>query len=527
MSDNTILIWISSAQTFFSGLCAFFAWKQHTRQKTTGAAMNSPVKSGWFIAAAILGTGALYGFGYVLYMWLRASHPYILFTSIAGMCLLVAAIWATVLKLPASANQEIKREFEKLADEDSAEMNKRLILCGVSARLYLETVEPYIDVVFKIVNASMFYLMSDRVEGNAFYRGYSGEKCYLSRTPIIADPFNVFTLPRATLGELTLKQFVPVEITDNIAANKGRLKLDFGEVRVYFRFPGTGGHGRFCWFGDEVEVAGPSVSNETPSNPGGLTIHADAGAELRLNTALVGKSAMLQSRAGEARGLLEKLEEVWHLYINERNPTEPTLLYPLSAEAIPEEIKEFRHKQLFAFRVVYNWHVASIRRVFPDFHSDIIDGQFPSKIAYLAFKRNLEKHAELLDARGNKCLSSGEANEPSLAARTRDVATRFKNESQDFLAQNPRPDAPSRLRLQGDPQKIAGDFLNWKHKFAGWFRSRFSSELQQVRDEMAAQGLNDQELDTALSDMSAMSQSQEKVSTVVTRLRFLASHLEE
>lgn len=161
-----------------------------------------------------------------------------------------------------------KREFEKLADEDSVEMNKRLVLCGTSSKLYLETVEPYVEVTFRIVNASMFSLMSDKVEGNAFYRGYSGEKCYLSRTPIIADPLNLFTLSRAQMVDLTLRQFVPLEITDNIAANNDSLKVDFGEVRIYFLFPGTGGHKRFCWFGGEVEVSGLSVSNETLSRLG-------------------------------------------------------------------------------------------------------------------------------------------------------------------------------------------------------------------------------------------------------------------
>lgn len=108
----------------------------------------------------------------------------------------VLAFWGAVATWwRKSAKQETKREFGQLADEDSEEMSKRIILCGTSTKLHLETVEPYVDVLFRIVNASVFPLMSERVEGNAFYRGYSGEKCYLSRTPIIADSLNVFTLP--------------------------------------------------------------------------------------------------------------------------------------------------------------------------------------------------------------------------------------------------------------------------------------------------------------------------------------------
>ena len=183
---------------------------------------------------------------------------------------LLLAFWGAVATLWRKfARQETKREFEQLADEDSGEMSKRLVLCGTSAKLHLEPVEPYIDVSFKVVNASMFILMSDKVEGNAFYyRGYSGEKCQLSRTPIIVDSLNVFTLPRAVPKELTLRQFVPLEITDDIAANNDSLKVDFSEVRVYFLFPGTSGHKRFCWFGGEVEVSGLSVPNETLSRLG-------------------------------------------------------------------------------------------------------------------------------------------------------------------------------------------------------------------------------------------------------------------
>jgi hypothetical protein len=172
---------------------------------------------------------------------------------------------------------ENKREFDKLADEDSAEMSKRLVLYGKAATLNVETVEPYIDVTFKIVNTSVFSIISEKVEGNAFYRGYSREKCYFSRTPIIADSLNLFTLSRGSPGELTLRQFVPLEITDNIAAAKDRLEVDFSEVRVHFQFPGTGGRTRFCWFGDIVEVGGLAVSTETLSKlgiipkPSGLT----------------------------------------------------------------------------------------------------------------------------------------------------------------------------------------------------------------------------------------------------------------
>jgi len=136
-------------------------------------------------------------------------------------------------------------------------MSKRLILCGTTAKRNPDTVEPYVEVVFRIVNASMFYIMSKSVEGNAYYRGYNHEKCYLSRTPVIADDLNFFSLDRASLGDLKVRQFVPLAITDNIAARGGRLKVYFDEVRFNFRFPGTAGRTEFTWFGDEAELVFP------------------------------------------------------------------------------------------------------------------------------------------------------------------------------------------------------------------------------------------------------------------------------
>jgi hypothetical protein len=118
-----------------------------------------------------------------------------------------------------------------------------------------------------------------------------------------------------------------------------------------------------------------------------------------------GNAGILRSRAGEARGLLEKLEEVWHLYNDDRHQPEGSLTYPLAVEAIPEEIKEFRHKRLVEFRTIYRWHIASIKRTFPDFHSDVVDDGFPSKVPYLTLKRNIEAHVGLLEAEAQKLRS--------------------------------------------------------------------------------------------------------------------------
>ena len=146
--------------------------------------------------------------------------------------------------------------LKAMAEEDSENMSKRLILCGTSAKChFFDAVDPYIDVTFKLVNASLFNIMSERVEGNATYLGYSRERHPFSTTPQIEN--SPFTLSRAKLGELKLRQFVPSGLTDNIASGGGKIKIDFSSVLFWFVFPGTGTHSHFCWAGYEVEVQFP------------------------------------------------------------------------------------------------------------------------------------------------------------------------------------------------------------------------------------------------------------------------------
>jgi hypothetical protein len=216
------------------------------------------------------------------------SHPTILVLSFAAFLFLFSV--GVVLNLinlfrkpnTAAVDQgEADDRFTKLANEDSADMSSRILLVEKSAELNVEPIEPYIDARFKIVNTSVFTITSEKVEGYAFYRGYSGEKCYLSRTPIISDPLNVCHLSHGKHGQLTLRLHVPREITDNIAAANDRLEVDFSEVRVYFKFNGIDGLTRFSWFGDVVEVGGLSVSHETLVKMGILPQRAIAASQIQ------------------------------------------------------------------------------------------------------------------------------------------------------------------------------------------------------------------------------------------------------
>jgi len=160
--------------------------------------------------------------------------------------------------------------LDKLADEDSADMNKRLILCGTSAKLNKDTIAPCIEVTFRLVNASLFKITTEKVEGNVTYPTYarraaptplgrielpSSDNRPFSQCPQIVN--SPFTLDRGNVGEMKLWQFVPLEFTDNIANAGEKIKIDFSSASIWFTFPGTGGHNRFCWRGEKVEVAFP------------------------------------------------------------------------------------------------------------------------------------------------------------------------------------------------------------------------------------------------------------------------------
>ena len=108
-----------------------------------------------------------------------------------------------------------------------------------------------------------------------------------------------------------------------------------------------------------------------------------------------------------------------------------------------------------------------------------------------------------------------------------DLTSRFKNEGQQFLQANPRPRMPSAIVPEShDYAEVYNNHLAWKEKFGGWYRSTFASQLQQVTDELAARGLSDGELKTALTEMG-MNQGSDKIALIAQRLRLLALALDE
>jgi hypothetical protein len=112
----------------------------------------------------------------------------------------------------------------------------------------------------------------------------------------------------------------------------------------------------------------------------------------------------------------------------------------------------------------------------------------------------------------------------TLAHRTFDAASRFKSEARDFLKVNPVPS--SALTATRNTKQLFDDVIAWRQRFRGWFKSKYSAELVQIVEELAAQGLVDHKLNSAIGDMNSMSQNEDRVAEIVQRLRFLASSLD-
>jgi len=146
------------------------------------------------------------------------------------------------------------KSWESIADADAENMAQRIITCATCAKLNIHAAEPYIEVTFDLVNASMFHVMSESIEGNATYQWFAGERHPFSRTPVIVNP--PFTLAHGSKRELKIQQFVPSSLTDKIASGGGKMNIDFSPVSIDFRFAG-GKINRFTLCLDVVEVRYP------------------------------------------------------------------------------------------------------------------------------------------------------------------------------------------------------------------------------------------------------------------------------
>jgi hypothetical protein len=117
------------------------------------------------------------------------------------------------------------------------------------------------------------------------------------------------------------------------------------------------------------------------------------------------KAGVLIQCAAQADALNSFLEEIWHLYNDDKIQTEGALHYPLSTSAIPDIIVDWRHKELWRFRAIYREHIRFVKDADSNASTNVIDLGFPRDGAsYLEVRRDLSNHAALLRERANHLL---------------------------------------------------------------------------------------------------------------------------
>ena len=101
MSSDTATPWLfvfGAIQAVGTLVCAYFAYQSRPTHRPHGVTVNHSAEPGWFIAAAILGSGALYCLEYYLYVVFRSTHPYVLLASSAVVCAAIIAIWVLLFQ---------------------------------------------------------------------------------------------------------------------------------------------------------------------------------------------------------------------------------------------------------------------------------------------------------------------------------------------------------------------------------------------------------------------------------------------
>ncbi len=106
--------------------------------------------------------------------------------------------------------------------------------------------------------------------------------------------------------------------------------------------------------------------------------------------------------------------------------------------------------------------------------------------------------------------SATSVEEPSLAERVSELATKYKRAAREFLRQNPQPPAP--------PASTA-----WTAKARAWQSINFHSELKRAMDELVAAGLTDPLLQLDLEAPPTLAQ----VESTTRLLRFMAAQLDD
>ena len=120
----------------------------------------------------------------------------------------------------------------------------------------------------------------------------------------------------------------------------------------------------------------------------------------RIDVNAVKNEALRKLFLRDATELKRALEDVYDLYENDPSCTDK-LLYPLSVSALPpEEIKDWRHKELLRFRHAYRHHIETVKRELPEFKTQLLGAGFPAEsVNYRNTIRMIEDHIGALSSK--------------------------------------------------------------------------------------------------------------------------------
>jgi hypothetical protein len=108
----------------------------------------------------------------------------------------------------------------------------------------------------------------------------------------------------------------------------------------------------------------------------------------------------------QAAKLHERLRSVWSAFGGDHRPTNyDDVIYLKPLADVVTDLGEPRFRSLFEFQMLYKNHIAELRLVLPDFHTNTIDDGFPNESKeYLQILRDLEAHQVFLLDRAEKML---------------------------------------------------------------------------------------------------------------------------
>jgi hypothetical protein len=184
---------------------------------------------------------------------LSAHVPQIWLTPIwlfSSATILAAMAWVIPRVLRRSQTSD-ENWAEKMETEDAKFINQRIIVVNCEPQLHLAANEPYIDFKFTFVNATIFHLASEKIEGPAYYG-----RDPIAQHPTIVEP--PFTMRHGDKKWVIIRQHLSRELARKLLEARGHVKLDFSRVCIKFLVlsPGTHPQQPFFWFGSEdVEVA--------------------------------------------------------------------------------------------------------------------------------------------------------------------------------------------------------------------------------------------------------------------------------